>query len=203
MAIELDPRGLDRVRDAIRRAEALTSGEIVCMVVRSSRGFVWTPGWFIAGLLALLSPYPFLLLSRLPALDISLFQWVVLAVAGLFLAHGLPRMGWVAPPDAVRRCALRAFNVRGLADTARRNGVLIYLSLAERKVELVADTGLAPHIGPADWDGVVADIAGAMRGDALADALVVAIDRCASLMAVPFPAQSGDRNELPDLIFDV
>ncbi|MFT4197697.1 MAG: TPM domain-containing protein [Pseudoxanthomonas sp.] len=99
-----------------------------------------------------------------------------------------------------RMAAEAAFARLHTWDTARNNGVLVYLLLAEHHIEIVADRGLS-MVAPEQWREVCAHIEQGMRqGDAEA-AVVAGIEAASDLLARHFPALAGGGggNELPDL----
>jgi uncharacterized membrane protein len=85
-------------------------------------------------------------------------------------------------------------------DTAQNNGVLIYLLLAERAIEIVADRGLNDCVSPQMWQSMVARMQAAFQAQQFEDGLTQAIDEVSTLLTTHFPAKSGQikPNELPD-----
>ncbi|MCB2034974.1 MAG: TPM domain-containing protein, partial [Ottowia sp.] len=91
-------------------------------------------------------------------------------------------------------------------DTAQRNGVLIYLLLAEHAIELVADRGLAARVPPAQWQGMVGRLGQRLADGAFEDGLTQALEEVSAALVEHFPEPLGPdgqplapkRNELPD-----
>lgn len=104
-----------------------------------------------------------------------------------------------AAPDAVA-AAQHHFERLGMAQTAARNGVLIFIAPVSRTFAIVGDTGIHAKCGDAFWrevaDAMSADF---KRGD-FTEGLVLGIDRAAALLATHFPRRPDDRNELPDRV---
>jgi len=100
----------------------------------------------------------------------------------------------------VRQRAEMLFAKLGVWDTEERNGVLIYLELADRGIEIVADRGAARAIAAADWEAVVAMMAPRLAAGDIASALTAGIEQVNGLLAQAFPAVDGRRNadELPN-----
>ena len=97
--------------------------------------------------------------------------------------------------------AVALFGKLGVWDTEANNGVLIYLLLADRAIEIVADRGLAKQVSPGTWKAVMADMREALCAEDYEKALTQAIDTVSGLLAQHFPAQPGFQthtNELPD-----
>ena len=85
-------------------------------------------------------------------------------------------------------------------DTEHNNGVLIYLLLAERCIEIVADRGLNRHVSPSQWQEVMERMRSAFRKGEFEAGVNDAIDAVDALLAQHFPLAQGQANpnELPD-----
>jgi uncharacterized membrane protein len=99
---------------------------------------------------------------------------------------------------SARERAIQVFSELGVWDTERNNGVLLYLLLAERDVEIVADRGFNGKVAGAEWERVCRRMEAALREGRAADAVVDGIEAISKLVARHFPPASGGRNELPD-----
>lgn len=113
-----------------------------------------------------------------------------------------PALHWrtVATGTAPRQAAEDAFARLRVWDTEANNGVLLYLLLAERRIEIVADRGLRDVVDEAHWRDICSRMEGGLRnGDAEA-AVVGAIGAISDLLAHAFPAgaERTSGNELPD-----
>ena len=99
-----------------------------------------------------------------------------------------------------RQRALAQFGKLGVWDTEQNNGVLIYLLLAERHIELVADRGLNRHVSPQVWQEMVQRLAQALRDGKFEDGLSLAIADVSTVLVAHFPLATGQirLNELPD-----
>jgi len=100
----------------------------------------------------------------------------------------------------VRERAVAMFGKLRVWDTEHNNGVLIYLLLAERAIEIVADRGLIRHVPQATWDTLVGSMAHAFRSGRFEAGLVQAVDAMDALLLRHFALAEGaaDPNELPD-----
>ena len=96
--------------------------------------------------------------------------------------------------------AVALFGKLRVWDTAANNGVLIYLLLAERAIEIVADRGLARQVTPAQWEALIAGMREAFRAGRFEDGLNAAVDAVDALLARHFPLAEGEANpnELPN-----
>jgi len=105
--------------------------------------------------------------------------------------------------DAAHRAALAQFMAHGGHLTSERTGVLVYVSLLPRRIEILADSGIHARVDQATWDKAVARLATEARTGPLSEALVHAIRDLGALLAVHFPRPQGDRNELPNRVIEV
>jgi uncharacterized membrane protein len=101
----------------------------------------------------------------------------------------------------IRQRAVMMFGKLRVWDTEHNNGVLIYLLLAERAIEIVADRALMRYVDDAQWQAMVARMASAFREQRYEDGLSQAIDETSAVLVAHFArtdAPSDQLNELPD-----
>jgi len=104
---------------------------------------------------------------------------------------------------ATRKTALAQFMAHGVHLAENRTGVLIFVALADRRVEIVADAGINSKVDQSAWDELAQDVVQAARAGALTDGLVTAVQRAGKLLARHFPPAPLDRNELPDRVVEI
>ena len=97
-----------------------------------------------------------------------------------------------------RERALDVFSRLRIWDTAQNNGVLIYLLLADRDVEIIADRGIDAKVGAAGWEKICSDMETDFRAGDFARGVIKGIDAVSRQLATHFPQQGGGSNELPD-----
>jgi uncharacterized membrane protein len=117
----------------------------------------------------------------------------------LCVEAGLPiRYLWRSA--SARERAVAMFGKLRVWDTQSNNGVLIYLLLAERAIEIVADRGLNQQVDLQQWQQILGAMQGAFRAGRFEDGLNDAIDAVDTLLARYFPLEAGQANpnELPD-----
>jgi uncharacterized membrane protein len=83
-------------------------------------------------------------------------------------------------------------------DTELRNGVLIYVLVADRDVEIVADRGAAARIASADWEAAGHVMETHFRSGEFAEGALAGVAAVARLLEREFPSREGDRDELPN-----
>ena len=112
---------------------------------------------------------------------------------------GLP-LSYLWRNASARDRAITMFGKLRVWDTEANNGVLIYLLLAERAIEIVADRGLARHVPQAQWDEIRDGMSEAFRAGRFEEGLVAAIDAVDAILARWYPSVEGamNPNELPD-----
>ncbi len=191
-----------RVNAAIAAAETRTAGEIVCVLARASSDYLtYAVAW--AALAALASPWPLVAATHLSVQQILLVQIVIFAT--LYFVFSSSSLGHFLVPRRVRRAeahraAMEQFMIRGMARKKNRAGVLIFVSLAEHYVRVVADDGIAAKVEQSVWQGAVDCLLDHIRRDDLASGFVAAIERCATVLAEHFPP-GADKDELTDRIY--
>jgi uncharacterized membrane protein len=99
---------------------------------------------------------------------------------------------------AARPRAVQLFGQLGVWDTANNNGVLIYVLMADRVVEIVADRGIAARISQGEWDTVCRQMQQHYREGRFRDGSVVGILGVGALLARHFPGRASGGNELPN-----
>ena len=97
-----------------------------------------------------------------------------------------------------RARALTVFSHLGVWDTEANNGVLIYVLLADRDVEILADRGIASRVPPQEWETICREIEAHYRAGRFAQGSVAGVRSVGQLLARHFPGDRGDANELPD-----
>ncbi len=201
MTISLEDR--ERISTAIHAAEAKTSGEIVAVLARTSSDATALP-IFIAAVISLALPWLLVATTAMPVFRILSLQIAVFLVATAVLCLPRVRVGLI-PRSARRavahRAALEQFAIRGIAHRKDRNGILIFVSLAERYARIIADDGIAARVPQSEWQGAIDALVAHMRDGRIADGFIVAIEKCGNVLATHFPGNEADRNELRDRIY--
>jgi uncharacterized membrane protein len=99
--------------------------------------------------------------------------------------------------------ALEVFAQLGVWDTARNNGVLLYVLLADRDVEIVADRGFTSLVSHSEWEQVCRVIEKEFAAGRWESGIMAGIDAVSAIVAAHFPFVEGDRDELsnrPELL---
>jgi len=99
---------------------------------------------------------------------------------------------------APRQRALELFGRLGVWDTAHNNGVLIYVDVADRVVEIVADRGIAARVPQAEWGAVCRQMEHHFRAGRFREGSIVGIAGVGALLGRHFPGKAAGGHELPD-----
>lgn len=191
-----------RIAAAVAAAERTTAGEIVVTVVSESDPYPRAELFA-----ALAAAIPAALLLTLATGSESLFRFLPVAVVATAVGVGIVRRlpffkrpfvsPWIRNAE-VRQRAVQAFFDHRLYQTRDATGVLLFISLLERRVELLADRGIDERVPAGSWDRVVADLTAAMRRGAVVDPTVAAVEQIGAILAAHAPPRDDDTNELSD-----
>jgi len=100
--------------------------------------------------------------------------------------------------ESARERAIDVFSSRRIWDTEGNNGVLIYVLLADRDVEIVADRGLNDHVTQAEWEAICRSMEQAFAKREFEAGALAAVAATGTLLMERFPLHSAGRNELTD-----
>jgi putative membrane protein len=215
----------DRVSAAVGAAEAHTAGEIVTVVAQRSDGYADVALAWAAAVactaLTVLSVFPEFYLG---VIDRVLGNWahewtpqgvftVAVGVATLKFIGMLvlqlwpPLKFWLVPPHIktlrVLERATALFKTGAERRTTGRTGILIYLSLAERRAQILADKAIAEKVPSEVWGEAMAAMLAELRQGHLADGMIAAVERVGKVLAEHLPRADDDSNELPDRLIEV
>jgi putative membrane protein len=203
----LRPERVQLVEDAIRAAEARTSGEIVPMIVRRSSTIGHVPV-----ILACLLVTVFIIADG-PGWQYELlgehWAWYVVDTVALLLLSGqlakIPLLQRVltTSDDQAQQVDMRAqieFYRSNIHTTTGATGVLLLVSLMEHRAVVLADTSIDARVPDETWDEVIAIVIDGIKNGNVGLGLAAAIERCADILAAEFPVGENDVNELHDTL---
>jgi len=189
-----------RVSEAISQAERKTAGEIVVVVAARSDTYLYVPP-LIAALVSLFVPWPLIFFSSLHTETVYLVQLAVFLVLTVLILPMPVRTALVPPQvkhEHAHRRALEQFLVQNLHTTGGHTGVLIFVSVAERHAEILADAAIDARVPVGTWDTIVSELARSIGKGQPAEALITAIAAVGTHLAEAFPPETRNPNELPD-----
>lgn len=200
-----------QIEEAIAAAEAETTAEIVPFIATQSDPYPaarWRGG--VLGALLALCTAVLLRTAALPALTPYLTDLSVLAVALGTGAAGAVTTSIVpaftralTPPDerdrAVNRRALEAFMEEEVFNTTGRTGILLFVSLLEHRIEVLADRGVDAAVDETAWADVAERIRQGIEDDRLTRGLLNGIKQCETVLdAHDLTVETDDENQLSD-----
>jgi len=216
----LSPADSDKIAAAVGAAEAHANAEIVTVITRASDSYAdvalaWSA--LIAGLalltITLASGFYLALVDGVlgmwshrwthrEILEFALFVGTV-KFTGMWLILLWRRLRLVLTPGRVkamrvRARALSAFRLAAQGRTQGATGVLIYLSMAERRAEIIADAAIAAKVAPEIWGDAMHAMLAHFRDDRVADGMVAGVAAVGKVLAEHFPREDKPANELPD-----
>lgn len=223
--LTLGPQDHARVTAAVTQAELASDGEIVTIVAERSDKYHdvalhWAPLTALATM-ALLALFPQGLLA---ALDLALGAWrdaaspgeivaavTVLSIFAFLLALLIlraPALRLMLTPPAtktrrVRARALDLFKTGTERRTAGRTGVLLYLSLAEHRAEIVADAAIHSKVAPEVWGEAMAELIVHVRAGRAGEGIAAAVTRIGAVLAEHLPRSASDTNEIADRLIEL
>ena len=195
-----------RIAAAIAAAERKTQGELVTVITRYSDDYRHIP-FLWAALLALLVPGVLSVFENPLPGDLAYLVQICSFLGAAALFNWSPLKMRLIPANMKRlrahRLAQEQFFLQKLHMTRERTGVLLFVSVAERYVEIIADQGINDKVAPEAWQSIVTGFIGRVRQRQVADGFLTAIAACGELLAEHFPATDDNRNELPNRLVEL
>ncbi len=200
----------EQISSCVQEQEKITSGEIVPMIVSASHSYPLAP---ITGGTLFALPFS-LVLTRLLGdafwigpdnmwLFLSLFV-VLFTAAYQAIKRSLALKRHFLLPDRaaseVREAAVSAFFTEKLYQTKAANGILLYISVLERRVWILADSGINEKIDTNRWQGIVDQVTTGIRKNRSCEAICEAISEIGTILKEHFPIETDDKDELHNLI---
>ncbi len=202
---------LDRIAAAVKEAETRTAGEIVPFVVGRSDLYEEAV-WRGAFLLSFATLFVFVFFRNFTdvwmPVTFSEAAMITLLAGGVGAAlvafvPALKRLmaGKSLMDQRIADRAAHAFISEEVFNTRDRSGIMIFLSLLERRVQVVGDSGINAKVDQEEWNDVVKRIVQGMKNGKPADGLIDAIKKCGELLEKRgVEIRPDDTNELPDAL---
>lgn len=196
----ISPDDQKRIAHAIATAERATAGEIVAVVAESSGSYL-ASSFLWASIAALAVPLPLIHWTWWPIQTIYIVQIAVFIILALLFTYRPLRLA-LTPRTLKHRLAhqraLEQFFAQNLHTTPGRTGVLIFVSVAERYAEIVADAEINRHVPVETWTSIVNDLTGHISEGDAPKGFLHAIEAAGKLLAAHFPPGTQHRDTLPN-----
>ena len=189
-----------QVAEAIARVEKTTDAELVTVLAARADDYAYIPLLW-ASLIALVVPGVVHYLSGyLTMYTLLVAQWATFIV--LCLVFRLPKVTTRLIPRSVRHwrasdLARRQFLEQNLHHTLGSTGVLIFVSEAERYVEILVDEGISKRLDDSNWDAIVQAFTQQVKQGQTLAGFIACVEACGELLKVHVPV-TQTRNELPN-----
>lgn len=202
----LNANDKQRIAEAIRQAEAKTEGEIVTVIAQEADDYYYIPTLW-AALCALFLPAVVTVSGMQQTLLDNYGAQVVAFILALVLFR-LPAFKYRVIPKSVKRqraarLAREQFLLQNLHHTEGRTGVLLFVSVAEQYVEVIADRGINAVVPAGTWDWVVADFLAKIKAGKVEEGFVSAIEGIGGHLTAHYPAEVDNPNELPNHLIEL
>ena len=223
--LQLTDADREKVASAIAAAEAKSSAEIVAVATPLSDayhdvGLHWALvplfavlAWAAWRPTALIWWYDFLFGGWQPDPTLSQLLTLLMFFAALKFTIALLIFKWMPlrlflTPAAtkhrrVRRRAIAIFQAAAAGRTTGKNGILIYLSLAERRAEIIADEAILKVTDDHAWGEAMTILLTDVRQGKIGDGIASAVEHVGSVLSEFFPRSAEDRNEIPDKLIEL
>lgn len=187
------------IKEAVEKAESKTSGEIVPVVLDKS-DFYPTAHFRMALIVGILSSlicyytYDFedpitLILVQIPGMMLGYFLAYFNTFKKLFTTK--EEMN-----EEVQQRALEIFHTHQVSMTKDRTGIMIFISLLEKEVKVLADCGINEKVEKDYWDKLVVNLISNIKIGNITKGLVSAISQCGDSLQESFPIKKDDTNEI-------
>jgi putative membrane protein len=150
----------------------------------------WNGAWTRGGLMLAIA----MLLAVAFLIGRYLFAWPALLMA---LTPGATKT------RRVRRRAIAHFRTACEGNTRGRTGILIYLSLQERRAEIVADKAINDKVEGAVWGEAMAALIDEVRAGRTGQGMALAVEKVGAVLAEHLPRSAADTNELPNRLIEL
>jgi len=194
------------ISDAIKSVEKQTTGEMVCVIAQSSDNYYYIPTLW-AAIISLVAPGLVFIVGGYSSVEHLILSQLSLCVL-LTIIFQFSSFKYRLVPKAVRyhraaRTAREQFFEQNLHRTKDNTGLLIFVSVAERYVEILADVGINEKVEAGYWQPAIETFVSAVKAGQTAKGFSDTIEYCGKALIEHFPAEGENPNELPDHLIEI
>lgn len=195
-----------QINAAIAAVEAQTDGELVTVIARRSDDYLYIPILW-AALMALLVPALLAAIGNQFPGHIAYLAQLCTFLGSAALFNWSPLKMRLIPAGVKRQRAARHARVQfiqqHLHKTRAHTGILIFVSVAEQYVEILADSGINAVVDTDTWQTLVDDFVRQVKQGRIGAGLLATVAACGTILADHFPASGDSINELPDHLVEI
>ena len=199
----LTPEEEERIAAAVTAAEQRTAAEFAVVVAQASDDYAGYPLIWAGAVALVAGGIAALVWPALRVAEMGFVQGACYALTAVALTM-LPSRAWLAPSFVRRERAEALAAQQFAARVARRTqdgaGLLLFVSLAEHAAIIRVDHRIAGALPETTWQVVIDDLIRGAQDGRLADAIISAVNSCATTLAAHFPPQTGQSNEIDNQI---
>ncbi|MDD5549491.1 MAG: TPM domain-containing protein [Sulfurovaceae bacterium] len=194
------------IEKAIAKVEEKSSCELVAVITQKSGNYSFI-ALLIASMLTLMLP-AFILIYR-PFVDALLvYQIQIVFFVLVFLLLSIENILILFLPKSIlnKKAKLKAFetfNILGLQKTSNHQAVMIYVSVYERYVQILTDSGVNSQIDNDVWQNTVNKFTAMVKNKKFGAGYLKAIEEIGEILIEKFPVQENDKNELPNYLIEI
>ena len=207
---------LKKIQDAVAKAEKTTDGEIALVVTSSCSNYGFWELIFavVMGLItsACLIPFSSKINNFIDSIywDVNdyhfsfwILMFVFVSILIFYLLANIPFIDRLIIPKRVKEVsvynkAIKTFVHSGVYKTKSNTGILLFFSVLERKIQIIADSGIASKVSYETWNDLANSLAEGFKSKNPTDTIIKGIEECGKILSKEFPAQNENPNELPD-----
>ena len=205
--MKITKNDLQQINQVIKKAESKTSGEIVPVILARSDDYLYTH--YLSALLTTFISTLLVINGALPKLPLS--PTIFITIMAL-IGYTLPTLPLIKRlllskkeiEEEVNQKALQTFFANNLHQTKDATGILIFISILERRVQILGDHGINKKVDQNFWDDEVNKLSQSIKNNQVVDGLCQVISILGEKLSESFPIQTDDTNELKnDLVTDL
>jgi len=195
-----------KIEEAVFTIEKKTSSELVAVVTQKSGDYLYITV-LMTSLISLLVPFGLLFIS--PDMEVkSVYEIQLLSFMIVLLLLTMQSVLYSVLPKtllvkAAKLKAYETFQILGLQKTSNYQGVMIFVSLYEKYIEIIVDSAISAKIDNIRWKNTIDAFLENVKNDKFEEGYIQAINEIGAVLEVYFPIEKNDKNELPDKLVEV
>lgn len=195
-----------KIEKAIFEVEKKTSSELIAVVTEKSGEYLYI-SLLLTSLASLLIPFGLLFFA--PDMEAkSIYEAQLLGFMLFMVLFNVPKVLFYLLPKSVfvkaaKFKAYETFRILGLQKTRNYQAVMIFVSLYEQYIEIIADSAISAKIDNALWQSMIDAFVEKVKNEAFEEGYLQAINEVGALLVHHFPIEKEDKNELSNGLIEV